>query len=143
MLNVKKIWHFKPKNLNIWNCKSQKLQIFLQLCYGAILHVELHDSTIAKENINILSKYQFYLSFTRFSSLSLYCWSFTRLQPTAQPTQHHRSNGCARWRHCRWHPQPTAKPMVTPSSMAKPTNLTTITNRNPLPEHNQQKPTGA
>ena len=38
----------------------------------------------------------------------------------------------------RWHPWPTAKPTATPSSMAKPINLTPITNQNPL-EHNQQK----
>ena len=35
-------------------------------------HVELHYSTITKENINILSKYQFSLLFTRLSFLALH-----------------------------------------------------------------------
>ena len=74
-----------------------------------------------------------------------------RPQPTAQLTQHHRSNKNPRhkhnqppnhhcypatqakktqhhnhdpWPHQQWHPWPTAKLMTMPSSIAKPTNLT-------------------
>src|SRR6266702_3113704 len=70
----------KPKH---WNCKSQQLQIFLQLYYSTILHVELYCSTIAKENINILS-----LSLSSLISVSLIshlCLSIAEASPNRIP----------------------------------------------------------
>ena len=69
MPNVRRIWHFKPQSTQIWNCKTQVLQFFLQYCYNAILKVELHCSSIVNIYIYI---YIYLAAFPwNFSLLSL------------------------------------------------------------------------
>ena len=73
-------------NLCIRTCKKLLLQKNLQLCYSAILNVELHCSSIVKQNIISYSKYQLSLSFTRhnLSSLSLHRWASPSLSLLCQ-----------------------------------------------------------
>ena len=51
MPHVRKLWHLGSKEFSIRNCKYTLLQKNLQLCYSAILNVELHCSSIVKTKI--------------------------------------------------------------------------------------------
>ena len=57
MPNVGKFGISSPKILSIRKCYYQLLQIFLQQYYSAILSLELHCSTILKQNNICLFKY--------------------------------------------------------------------------------------
>ena len=75
MPNLREIWHFKLQNhlhQRIVNPRIEKF--FLQYCYNAILHVELHCCSIVKKNKKFVSD-----SLSSVSHLSHYCCSLLSL----------------------------------------------------------------